>query len=584
MASDTYLPRLVPALVFFSLALTLNGQGPAVAAQETNGTFDIRTVSTIGGGLVLADGLDDVTFLDVRLTATVESFSPRHDIPKGESFEWGTRIRLADASRVYRVLEQNGTSFIRVHDGGVTTLAEEPGDGLTSGFSSTVAAPRFGPWVAFATIGTPTIPARVYLARTDILGQTSDVDVSPPGGLPTLNTGSLTFAQGALFFTDATTLWRHDLATGQTAAVTMPVSTSWVDPEISVSGDGTTIALRAGDSENLNVLIISSADGLQLNAFGQPGPKLPIGYQSPSSRPGFALSHDGSLVPYVESTSSQRTLFVAENFGQYENKTLGSVGVSTLIGIESEIALGDGSNGTSAGPRLVLFLPLPFIGNMLVSAPYSLVQFMLSTPGNSPGFFQIMSNFGGLGPFSTASLPTVTVEGHFATGTHSDRYFLMGPQGQPRDLVRIGDTDYFGQQILSNLGTVHESAMVGNWLVLRADSSVVAGQNTSLFVHDTVAGFTFNSSSLGAGDITAVSASSDACKLAWRQSGPGNDTIWLFDTHTSTVTAASASPLGGMVWTQTGALIYGNGGAVFSSSPGIAPTFVASTAQVITVL
>lgn len=559
--------------------IALPAQGQAVAEHLSNGTYRISTAALTTFQPVA--GLDGVSFLDIRWSTPVESWSPRTDIGRTESFNLGERVRLGDGSRVYRVLTQSGTAFVRISDEDVSILGETVGDGLTSGYGAELAAATDGPWVAFATIGTLGIAPRVYVARTDVAGP-SVVDIGPAGGLPGLNRTSLAFAQGALFFTDEVSLWRHDLGSGLTQQVPLPVTTLWIDSEIAVSGDGSTIALRAGDSESACMLVVVSADASQIIPFGQLGPKLPINYQDPTARPGFSLSYDGSLVPYFESDQVALSLFVAENFGAHANVSLGTMDLGALIGIESEIALGEGGNGTGTGPGLVLFLPLPWYGNVAVSVPYSLLQYLLTVFNN--GIFGMLSALCSNAPYGSSLAPTVTVEGHFSTGPLGDKFFIMGPQGASHDLVRLGNGQQFGAKVLQGLDTVHETALAGSMLFVRATSSLVPGQATSLFAYDMLADESFDSSNMGVGDIQELTATQDGSRVAWCLAAPTSGTIWLHDAYTGVVTTVTGQLSGGMTWTQAGNLVFATNASLFSAAPGTAPTYIATGPGPISIL
>jgi len=551
------------AVTLAILSAALPSQGPTVAERLPNGEMRLAAAEETGAALAPISGFGAITFLDVRWTTPSESWTPRTDIPRESDVEGLSRLVLADESRVYRILTSAGTAFLLVDDDGARVLGQLPGDGLTSGFGSELAASTNGPVLAFATIEAPNESPRVFTAPIANTGKRF-VDVSPAGGVPGLQPSSLTLAQDALFFTDDSTLWRHDLISGATLPVPIPAAIQWIDHEIAVSGDEMTIGLRAGTSATMNRMVTVTADGLTAIVYGTEAHNLPINYTDPANRPGYSLSYDGTLLPHFQRSNSHIKTLVAENFDTHQDCLLGQMNRSALIGVESEIALGDDPLGLAPG-GITLFLPVPQFGNMVAALPYQFLMLALETNMYGSGLFQSLSQLNGLSPYPPGQAPTLTVAGQFTAATTSDRFFFMGPQGVDRDILRISTGAPFGEILFQGLGQVHESVQVGSMVVIRAETSSTPGAPSALFVVDLSNGLTFDSSSLPGGSVTGASGSPDHTRIAWTRTGgsTSGEDLWLYDAIAgSAMMFSDVRSAAGLQWRLGGDLLVATGGTL----------------------
>lgn len=576
-----------PMLRAFAVALTIAAttvcQGPVVVEHLPSGTARLATASSPGGPLTTLPGFASVTFLDIRWTTEIECKSPRTDIPRRTEVNGIPRVELPNGTRIYRILVGGETHLLRVDDAGAAVIATWAGDGLTSGFGPDLAASPSGAILAAATIATPSEYSRIHVCTPTTVGFS---DVSPIDGIAGLKATSMVVADDAVFFTAQTDLWRHDALTGATQIVPLPMPVTWIDDEMAISGDGSTIALRAGKSVTKNRMYTVSADGTHVIPYGTESRNLAVNYSDPQRRPGYSLSYDGTLLPHVHRTGNAVRVYVAENFAIHRDNYLGMMTAASVIGVESEIALGDDPLGIGSS-GLLLFLPIPQYGNMLAALPYNYLQFLLATGILGNNLFVGLQQLTGLSPYPAGQAPTLTVQGHFTADTVSDRFFLMGPQGAPRDLVRVAAGAPFGETTCQGITLVHESAQVGSMIVLRADTTSIPGQSTGLFVVDTSNGVFFNSSAFPGGNVTRLAASPDHTLLAWTRttSSPGHEDVWLYDDETSTASVyPGAGGECGLQWTDAGELMFAAQGALMRVTPGAPPVVLGTSALPITIL
>ncbi|MAG57426.1 MAG: hypothetical protein CMJ83_14135 [Planctomycetes bacterium] len=557
-----------------ALALTSSSSAqPAVASPLSGGGWELAVAATPGGAPAPVAGLGSITFLDAVWTNELESFTPRSDIPRTEEFQQGRRVRLPNGSRIYRVLTTTGTAMVRVDARSMVILGQVAGDGLTSGFAPGIGAASFAPYAAFTTLGAS---PRVYVVRTDTASPTL-VDVTPVGGLSNLAHDSLAVVQDAVFFSADATLHRVDLNLLITQPIALPGAPTWVDSEIAISGDGTTIALRAGSSGTACRLMTLDASGTNIAAYGTDGPVMELNYADPSQRPAYSLSHDGLIAPYFKRTATTIEFYMAENYGLNLSPLLGTLDLQSVIGIESEIALGD---GTGSG-RLVTFVPLPFFGNMLVSLPYPMLQFLLNL-GGPGGFFGALNGFSNFGLFGPGVSPVVTVDGHFRLDPFSSVFFILGPQGSPRNLVQIAGSNVFGRTRLTGIEQVLDVATLGaDWLVVRAETTTVPGQGVAAFFVPISGGHAIDSSVLGPGDISGLAVAPGGHVIAAVHSNtPAGDTLWVIDGSAGVITSMTTTGwCPGVQWSSSGAALASDvHGNVVSLAVGGVPVLLATAA------
>lgn len=223
-------------------------------------------------------------------------------------------ITLPNGAKIFafRRTATNEFGFFALSSSGkATTLLTQPAAGGGSPFLPTVGVSSDGATMAVAT----TIAAGGDLILVSTSGAGSVVATAALAPIPWQET-SFAFADGALFATaEPNQLWRVPLAAPTAAPVALPLSggaaPAWIDAEIVVSGDGSTIAFFAGLEKKINDLYVGKADGTVWNRTKAParhelpgfGPLEPLG-------PNVALSNDGGLVAYMRKMD-EKELFVA---------------------------------------------------------------------------------------------------------------------------------------------------------------------------------------------------------------------------------------------------------------------------------
>ncbi len=523
----------------------VRGQAPAPIARSAPGGFQILDAAAPAGAAPL---LRDVRFLPIRLSTPVESFSPRTDIPREETFEAGARIRLPDGSRLYRVATQETTALLQVTAAGARVVGRYRGNGGASGILATVAASAFGPWLAFSVAPAGGGAAGVVLARTDGSSVASPLMVPPAGAVPS----SVAFAAGALFLTSACgTLVRVDTATFGSAAIPLPVPAGFIDDAIRVSDDGSAIALRAGISEAACVVLRVPAAGGPVVAFGAPGPVRGPNYGAPGVRPRLSLTADGSLVSFFEGSGSEFNLLVGEAFGLQFTVPL-NPGIGLALGIESEIVIGDGNN------VLTFFANRPPAGRILVTIPYVILQLLLGFAGNVP--IHLFNSLDGL--FPSSAMPFMELDGHCQAGPGGPRFFLMGPAGAPRKLIRVEPGVTGGSAPIDGLESVEEAALLGTGL-LAVRGRLSGASDPSGWLVPVTGGAALPFTAFSPLPPRRVASDPGASRLAVVFGSAGADQLWTWSAASpaAPVLVETAPQIGDdLEWTPDGRLIYRAGG------------------------
>lgn len=293
-----------------------------VVAESQNGVqFDVKTYNS--SGTPAPTSLAGVVFHPLELTGRTDLKAVDFTIPRRISDPGiPDHILLANGSRIYAFSTAATRGFFLTDTlGNVRILDEIPSPNPPGIWSPFVAVPRDGSHLAWSAAG-----AVARIIHIPSGAQFSVAPPSPPASV--VDETSLTFASGALFYTlSESSLVRADLSTWTAAVLALPpsggVSPAYVDPELVISADGSTLAFFAGKEKKLNDLYIAKATGAVWNRTKSPArhempgflPDEPLG-------PNLALSADGLKVAYLRKVDESE-LFLADT--DANSSTLGTL-------------------------------------------------------------------------------------------------------------------------------------------------------------------------------------------------------------------------------------------------------------------
>ncbi len=239
-----------------------------------------------------------------------------------------SRILLPGGTSVFHYRRGDTTfGFLAVGpDGLPRVLLELPGTGpagTTDPFDPFLAASRDGTRAAIAT----KLPAGgdVWLLATSGSWLPGGAVAANLGGASPLDVdaGSIAIASGALFFTTSEQTLHRAPADGSSPASPLALPASggstpvFVESEIAVSDDGSTVALIAGASEDASdVYVVRPATAAPVNLTQSPGEYQSVDYAlSKPFGPSLALGPDGASIAYQKAVGPGNELFLRSTTG-----------------------------------------------------------------------------------------------------------------------------------------------------------------------------------------------------------------------------------------------------------------------------
>lgn len=299
------------------LAPSAAAQSLTIAAGPDAQHLTVSTASPAGHGAVLAAaGLSGIELLPIELAGRTnfDRWNGRRPQLSAERLS-PAFITLPNGAKIFafRRTATNEFGFFALSSSGkAATLLTQPAAGGGSPFLPTVGVSNDGTLMAVAT----TFAAGGDLMLVSTSGAGSAMATAALAPIQWQAT-SFAFAESALFATaEPNQLWRVPLAAPSAAPIALAPSggfaPAWIDAEIVVSGDGSTIAFFAGLEKKINDLYVGKSDGTVWNRTKSParhelpgfGPLEPLG-------PNVALSKDGGLVAYMRKLD-EKELFVAQ--------------------------------------------------------------------------------------------------------------------------------------------------------------------------------------------------------------------------------------------------------------------------------
>src|SRR5262245_24182503 len=293
--------------------------GPSAGALDL---FPVSDGAPVAGPALPGPGGFQILPVDLAGRLELYRFDPTR--PRRVFTDDGlTRILLPGGQSVFHY-RRGGTSFgwLAVGpDGLPRVLLELPGTGATGTtdpFDPFLAASRDGTRAAIAT--KPLAGGDVWLlavSGTWLTGGALAANLGGPSPLA-VDTGSIAIASGALFFTtNEQTLFRAP-TDGSAPATPLALPSSggsspnFVEPEVAVSDDGSTVALIAGASENASdVYVARPATGAPVNLTQSQGEYQSVDYAlSKPFGPSLTLGPDGASIAYQKLVGAENELFL----------------------------------------------------------------------------------------------------------------------------------------------------------------------------------------------------------------------------------------------------------------------------------
>ncbi len=275
-----------------------------------------------------ASGENDFSLMPIDLAGRLEirRFDPAR--PRRAVTDDGqARILLPGGTSVFHYRRGAVYGFLAVGpDALPRILIELPATGIPffpDPFLRTVAGSSDGARLAVAT--RPQAGGDLWLLSIDGSLFPDGTEAFNAGGTGVLEVDarSLTFADGALFFTvGGEEVYRAPTdGTGPATPLPLPPSGGSVPDEvvreIAVSEDGSTLAFVAGeDDEERDIYVLTPPSGSPANLTQDPGEYLGPGYQPAFAHgPTLALSPDGSTIAYLKEVDGEEELYVRPTAG-----------------------------------------------------------------------------------------------------------------------------------------------------------------------------------------------------------------------------------------------------------------------------